>query len=213
MAEPGITPRADYEGPPLTRASLARSPLEQFRLWFAEAVASGVSQPEAMTLATFHPARGPSARIVLLRSLDGDGFVFYTNRHSDKARDIASDPRVALVFHWEPIWRQVRIRGEAAPVEAALSAAYFATRSRESQLGAWASHQSEPISSRLQLDAALEECRQHFGDDAIPCPPHWGGYRVTPTVVEFWQGRPHRLHDRFRYSASAKGWTIVRLQP
>lgn len=183
-----VAPPFDLPGP---------DPLAQFDAWFADAQAAGVPEPEAMTLAT----AGPHARVVLMRGR----FRFFTNYDSAKAQQIAADPRVALTFFWQPLHRSVRVEGTAAKVPPADSDAYFATRPRGSQLGAWASPQSQVISAPLEVPDPFE------GD--VPRPPNWGGYEVTPDLIEFWQGRPNRVHDRWRYRRSGDGWHAERLAP
>ncbi len=205
----------DYAEPWLQKAELAADPVSQFRLWYAAAEAAGLAEPGAMALATATADGRPSVRLVLLRGFDARGFVFYTNYDSDKARDLAANPRAAAVFWWEPLARQVRLEGPVAPIAAAESDAYFAGRPRGSQVGAWASPQSQVIESRADLVDRVQAAGSRFAGAApVPRPPNWGGYRLTPVVVEFWQGRVNRLHDRLRYRQSAAGdWVIERLAP
>jgi pyridoxamine 5'-phosphate oxidase len=190
-------------------------PVRQFEKWFTEAATAGVYQPEAMTLATVGDSGQPSARIVLLRAFDARGFVFFTNYTSRKARELEHNRKAALVFFWEPLERQVRVEGQVERVSEMESDAYFASRPRGSQLGAWASPQSELLVCREVLDARAEELEAQFaGKDAVPRPPFWGGFRVVPTAIEFWQGQPSRLHDRIRYRLGANGkWLLERLAP
>ncbi|MFN8499342.1 MAG: pyridoxamine 5'-phosphate oxidase [Anaerolineae bacterium] len=198
----------------LDAADLAADPIAQFRAWFAAAQAAGVADAHAMTLATATPDGVPSARVVLLNSVDERGFVFYTNYESRKGRELAANPRAALVFYWPQVHRQVRVVGAVSRVSREESEGYFATRPVGSQLGAWASLQSEVIESRAALDERLAEIEEAYRGRDVPCPPFWGGYRVVPGELEFWQSRPNRLHDRFRYRRDADGaWQIERLSP
>lgn len=190
-----------------------RDPINQFKLWFDDAVASGMKLPEAMTLATATPDGTPSARVVLLKSVDTDGFVFYTNYNSAKAGDLEANPAAALVFYWSQFDRQVRVQGVVEHVTAEESQAYFRTRPRESQIGAWASPQSEVIENRETLEARVAELEELYRDREIECPEHWGGYRLKPTRIEFWKGRLGRLHDRIVYERDGAGWKISRLAP
>lgn len=199
---------------PLDERDFAATPAEQFRAWFAEARAAGIPLAEATTLATASADGAPSARIVLVKDVDADGaFVFFTSYESRKGRELAENPRAALAFHWQPLGRQVRVEGRVERVSPAVSEAYFRTRPRASRIGAWASRQSEPIPAREVLDRRVEELmREHPGDD-VPLPPFWGGYRLLPDAVEFWQHRESRLHDRLRYRRESGGWAIDRLSP
>ena len=190
-----------------------RDPINEFKRWFDDAVASGMKLPETMTLATATPDGTPSARVVLLKSVDTDGFVFYTNYSSAKARDLEANPAAALVFYWSQFDRQVRVQGVVEHVTPEESQAYFRTRPRESQIGAWASPQSEVIENRETLEARVAELEEIYGDREIECPEHWGGYRVKPTRIEFWKGRLGRLHDRIVYERDGAGWKISRLAP
>lgn len=189
-------------------------PIEQFALWFADAEAAKVPEANAMTLATADASRVPSARIVLLKAADRRGFCFFTNYDSRKGRELAANPRAALCFFWQPLERQVRIEGTVEKVDCAESEAYFAARPRQAQIGAWVSQQSRPITSRVELERLEAELQQRFAGGPVPLPDYWGGYRVVPHAIEFWQGRPSRLHDRLLYTRSESGnWTIRRLSP
>jgi pyridoxamine 5'-phosphate oxidase len=197
----------------LDPAEVAVDPIEQFRGWFAAARDADIYEPEAMTLATVDAEGRPHARYVLLRGLDHRGFCFYTNYESAKGRELAANPRAALTFGWLPIHRAVRIEGPAERLAASESDGYFASRPRGAQLGAWASPQSTIIAGREQLDEALAAAEARYAGGPVPRPPHWGGYLVRPELVEFWEGRPNRLHDRVRYERDGDGWRIERLAP
>lgn len=197
---------------PITAADLDPDPVSQLQSWLEAALAAGTREPNAMTLATADAEGVPSARVVLLRGLDARGLTWYTNRTSLKGRDLAANPRAALVFHWERLQRQVRVSGAVSVIADAESAAYFAARPRRSQLSAWASPQGRPTTDRAELEAATRRiAEQHSG--AVPLPPFWGGYRLEPVMFEFWQGRRDRMHDRFSYLRDGQGWTITRLAP
>jgi pyridoxamine 5'-phosphate oxidase len=198
---------------PLVEADLDPDPIRQFLRWFDEAAAAGQPEPEAMAVATATAAGEPSVRFVLLRGVDERGFVFYTNARSRKGRDLAGNPRAALVFRWWTVQRQVRVGGPVKPVAAEESDAYFQTRPRGAQLGAWASAQSAPLHSRAALEGRFDEVAARFAGGEIPRPPWWGGFRVQPTELEFWQSRPNRLHDRLVYRRSDGHWLIQRLNP
>lgn len=203
-----------HEHPLLRSAEMAADPIEQFAAWFEQAERD-VPLAEAMTIATVDPGGMPDARMVLLRGFGPQGFRFFTNYESAKGRQIAADPRAALVVYWREQDRQVRARGDLEPLPAAESDAYFLTRPRESRLGAWASPQSRPLGGREELDRSLEEVRGRWAEDEeIPRPEHWGGYLLRPSAIEFWQGQQARLHDRFLYTRRDEGgWRIQRLAP
>lgn len=209
-----IETRSEYTRAALDRASLKPSPFDQFALWFQEAMDAGLAEPNAMSLATAGADRLPLARTVLLKSYDERGFVFYTNLESRKARQMADNPNVSLLFPWLALERQVIVCGAAEKVSTAETLAYFITRPRGSQLGAWVSAQSSVITTRSLLEQKWEEMKRKFGEGQVPLPSFWGGYRVVPREIEFWQGRPNRLHDRFLYTRQAGGaWNIARLAP
>lgn len=191
------------------------NPIKQFATWYDEVLAAGVSEQDAisMTLATATKDGRPSARVVLLKSFDDNGFVFYTNYQSLKGRELAENPQACLLFYWSRFWRQVRIEGTVEKVSAAESEEYFQSRPLGSKLGAWASNQSEVVDSRETLEARFAELEKRFGEN-VPRPEHWGGYRLMPNEIEFWQGRDNRLHDRLRYRLHEDGvWLIERLGP
>lgn len=205
--------RRDYRSHVLVESEAASDPLVQFRQWFHEAVRAELLEPNAMTLATVTPSGDPAARTVLLKDLDATGFVFFTNYDSAKGRDLAHHPRACLLFFWGELERQVRITGRVERLTADESLAYFRSRPRGSQLGAWASPQSRVIESRDILDRALAELDATYTGADIPLPPFWGGFRVMPEAMEFWQGRTSRLHDRLLYSRIDDQWSRVRLAP
>ncbi|RNL77310.1 pyridoxamine 5'-phosphate oxidase [Nocardioides marmorisolisilvae] len=204
--------RAEYELGGLDEADLAPDPLAQFSLWFDQARGGGLVEANAMVLGTVAADGTPASRTVLLKGVD-DGFVFFTNYTSRKGSELAADPRCTLLFGWYPLQRQVRVEGTATQVTREETESYFATRPRDSQLGAWASPQSEEVGSREELDAGYAAVVERFGDGPVFAPPHWGGYRVVPSSVEFWQGRRGRMHDRLVYRRTPQGWTIHRLAP
>ncbi|GIF05366.1 pyridoxamine 5'-phosphate oxidase [Actinoplanes siamensis] len=206
--------RRDYtEHGPLLESSLAEHWTAQFAAWFAEATAFGLPEPNAMIVATADAAGRPSARTVLLKGYDAAGFVFFTNYGSRKGSEAAENPYASLVFPWFAIQRQVIVSGRVERVSRAETEAYFASRPRGSQLGAWASPQSRVLPGREAVDAGLAAALERFGDGPVPAPPYWGGLRVVPETVEFWQGRSNRLHDRLRYRRSDAGWIVERLAP
>jgi pyridoxamine 5'-phosphate oxidase len=206
-------PRRTYDRDSLDEARAAPEPFAQFGAWFADARAADLIEPHAMVLATADAHGRPSSRAVLLRGWDERGFVFFTNYASRKGREIAADPFAALLFYWDALERQVRIQGPIATVSAAESDAYFARRPRGHQLSAWASEQSAVVAGRAALEDAMAAAERRFAGVEVPRPPHWGGYRVTPERIEFWQGRPNRVHDRLVYERAATGWNRVRLAP
>lgn len=206
--------REEYARGGLDEADLAPDPLTTFARWYDEVSAAGVHEPNAMVVATVDPDGTPSSRIVLLKGFGADGFRFFTNTASRKGVALAAEPRCALLFPWHPLERQVRVEGRAVPLDEADVAAYFERRPRGSRLGAWASPQSREVGSRADLTVAYDAADARFGDDGeVPVPPTWGGYRVEPDVVEFWQGRPSRLHDRLVYRRTGTDWRVVRLAP
>jgi len=205
--------RREYSDRGLHREDLNPDPVAQFSAWFLQATELAVREPNALTLATVDEAGRPWQRTVLLKYFDRDGFVFFTNFGSRKAKQIALNPQVSLLFPWVTLERQVIIQGRAEKISTAESLRYFATRPRESQIGAWVSNQSEVITSRKFLMQKLAEIREKFQQGEIPLPSFWGGFRVVPETLEFWQGGPARLHDRFLYRRQASGWNIERLAP
>ncbi|HEY3757579.1 MAG TPA: pyridoxamine 5'-phosphate oxidase [Opitutaceae bacterium] len=205
--------RKDYSLAGLTEKDLARDPYRQFDKWFQEAEASKLVEPNAMVLSTASRDGAPSSRIVLLKGVDGRGFVFYTNYESRKGREIESNPRASLLFPWFPIERQVIVEGRLVKVTREETEAYFHSRPRLSQLSAWASQQSAIVSGRAVLEQAMQALEQKYAGQVVPVPPQWGGYRLAPDNVEFWQGRRSRLHDRLRYRREKDSWVTERLSP
>ncbi len=207
--------RKEYTRDGLTREQLNQNPVKQFEKWFQQACNADLPEPSAVCLATASASAAPSQRMVLLKYFDQNGFVFFTNYESNKARQIEENPQVSLLFFWTALERQVRICGKATKISTAESLKYFLTRPRGSQIGAWSSPQSTVISSRQILEMKFDEIKRKFENKEIPLPSAWGGYRVVPDYFEFWQGRPNRLHDRFSYSIleDQSAWEIQRLAP
>jgi pyridoxamine 5'-phosphate oxidase len=207
--------RQNYTLAGLTETDLDSNPLKQFNIWFQQALAADLIEPNAMTLATATPEGKPTARIVLLKGVDEQGFVFYTNYDSQKGQQLIANPYAALVFLWDKLERQIRIEGKVEKLSADESWSYFHSRPKASQLGAWTSAQSQVIPNREVLEQKLLSLQaQYSGDATIPLPEHWGGFRVIPNRIEFWQGRPSRLHDRLVYDLQTDGsWSISRLSP
>ena len=216
MSTPSTNPadlRVDYLRASLDDADVDPDPFRQFARWFDEAVGVQVPEPNAMTLATVDAQGRPSARIVLLKAVDGRGLTFYTNYESRKGRELPPDARAALLFFWAELQRQVRIEGTVEKVDQATADEYWVSRPRLSRIGAWASQQSEPLRDRAALEARFAQADARYPGDSIPRPPHWGGYRLVPEAFEFWQGRASRLHDRMTYQREGANWRIGRLAP
>ena len=208
-----VAAREEYTRGGLVESDLLPDPIAMFRRWYDDAHAAGLHEPNAMVVATVSADFAPSARLVLLKGVSEEGFVFFTNTGSRKGAELAGNPRVALLFPWHPLERQVRVDGTAALLPRAEVDAYFAVRPRGSQLGAWASHQSSVVSGREELLAAYDDAQRRYGDGEVPTPEEWGGYLVHPESVEFWQGRPGRMHDRLLYRRTPDGWRTERLAP
>jgi pyridoxamine 5'-phosphate oxidase len=205
--------RRDYLRGGLAEGDAGTDPLALFGRWFDEARSAGVLEPNAMLLATVGAGGQPSARGVLLKGVDEDGFRFFTNHDSRKGRELAANPHCSLTFLWLELQRQVRVEGVAGRLTAEATAAYFATRPRDSQLGAWASAQSSVVDGREDLEASYAAAAERFAGQDVPCPPYWGGYLVRPSRIEFWQGRHGRMHDRLAFTRSGDAWTRERLAP
>jgi pyridoxamine 5'-phosphate oxidase len=205
--------RKDYSRQELAASSVAQNPLDQFKLWLNEALNASLPEPTAMVVATVDASGKPSSRVVLLKGIEDDGLVFYTNYLSRKGDQIAVNPYVCINFFWAELERQVRVEGLITKVSATMSDAYFSSRPRASQLGAWVSPQSKIIESRAVLEKRVEELTARFEGKEVPRPEHWGGYKLSPESVEFWQGRPSRLHDRILYTLEGGSWKISRLAP
>jgi pyridoxamine 5'-phosphate oxidase len=205
--------RREYSSAGLREQDCDPSPIRQFDVWFQAALTANLRDANAATLATSTTDGKPSARIVLLKGFDERGFTYFTNYRSRKGRELDANPFAALVFFWSELERQVRIEGKTEKTTAAESDEYFRSRPRGSQLGAWCSEQSELVAGRPELKARLHELEKRFGDGEVPRPPHWGGYRLIPNEIEFWQGRPNRLHDRIRYRLVGGRWVMERLSP
>lgn len=204
--------RKEYTRERFDESDADPDPFVQFKRWFDEALKAELPEPNAMTLATASPGGVPSARIVLLKEVSGGGFVFYTNYESRKGQELAANPNAALLFHWVELERQVRIEGRVSKVTPDESDAYYRIRPLGSRIGAWASPQSAVLANRQELESKVADATQRLGDDP-PRPPHWGGYRLVPTALEFWQGRESRLHDRLAYAPAGGGWAVRRLSP
>ncbi len=205
--------RQEYTKSSLDVADVAPDPIDQFRIWFDEVLASDLAEPNAMTLSTATPEGRPSARIILLKAFDSRGFSFFTNYESRKGRELVANPFAALTFFFVTLERQIRIEGRVERVSDEESDSYYFSRPPGSRLGAWASIQSQVVGDRATLDRRLAELEERAKHEVLPRPPHWGGYRVVPDVMEFWQGRPNRMHDRIRYRKDQGAWVIERLEP
>jgi pyridoxamine 5'-phosphate oxidase len=205
--------RREYAAGGLHEADMAPDPITMVRRWMHDAVTAGVHEPNAVVVSTVSEGGQPASRLVLLKGLDERGFVFFTNYRSRKGGELAANPACSLLFPWHVLERQVRVEGRAEPLSDAENDAYFATRPRASQIGAWASPQSEVVPGRAELERLYAEAAARFGEEEIPRPAHWGGFSVVPETVEFWQGRHGRMHDRIRYRRARDGWTVERLAP
>ena len=205
--------RREYQAQPLLKQQLAENPVDQLLRWIQEATNLGVVESNAMFLSTASASGQPSGRIVLLKKVDDRGLQFFTNYHSRKARELFENPHASASFYWQRMERQVTVEGTVGQISAEDSAIYFASRPRSSQIAAWASPQGEPVSDRNVLRTTFEEMERKFKDQPIPPPPHWGGFRIEPNRFEFWQGAPHRLHDRFQYTKQDNHWVIQQLAP
>lgn len=205
--------RQEYRSGNLDEKEMPSNPLDQFRNWFEEAISSGITEPNAMTVATSTAEGKPSARVVLLKEMNDNGFIFFTNYNSRKGHELITNPFVAVVFDWHDIERQVRIEGIIEKVDENESDAYFNIRPNESKLGAWASPQSKIVSGREELEELEKSYAIRFKGNEIPRPPHWGGFLIKPTMIEFWQGRPNRMHDRMAYYKNGSNWELRRLAP
>lgn len=205
--------RLSYTAAGLLESDIDPDPFRQFELWMNQAIAMGLLEPNAMTLATTDASGQPNARTVLLKGFDASGFVFYTNYQSRKGREITGNPKVALLFYWGPLERQVRILGKASRVSEEESDAYFESRPIGHQVGAWASNQSDVLSGREAIEESLAAMAKRFEPGPVPRPQYWGGFRVEPHTIEFWQGRANRLHDRLEYARDGEAWTLRRLSP
>lgn len=205
--------RKEYKLKALDESDVHADPVTQFRLWWTEAIDSSIEEVNAMTLATADENGKPSARILLLKGYDEKGFIFFTNYQSHKATDLETNPQASLVFFWKELERQVRVEGVTEKISAADSDAYFQSRPQGSKIGAWASPQSRVIKSREVIEKKAAEIEEQFAGSAVTCPPFWGGYILKPKIIEFWQGRPNRLHDRIQYTLREKTWEIGRLAP
>lgn len=204
--------RQEYESDGLSAAAMSDDPFSEFEIWLSGVIAVDIAEPNAFVLATASPDGRPSARAVLMKEFSEEGLVFYTNLDSHKSRDLRANPRAAATFVWIPLHRQVRLEGEVIPVDDEVADAYFATRPRGAQIAAHASHQSEVV-TREELETRYEQLDSRFGNDPVPRPQHWGGWRLIPDLVEFWQGRPNRFHDRIRYRLDGDTWVKERLSP
>lgn len=205
--------RREYTRDGITEDSVQQDPIDQFTIWFEDALNSNLTDANAMTLSTATADGKPSSRIVLLKGFDEDGFRFYTNYASRKGKELKQNPHAALCFYWPALERQVRIEGEVTKLSREQSAEYFQSRPRDSQIGAWASNQSSGLQSREELEKTYEELKERFEDEEIPLPDFWGGYRLQHQALEFWQGRTGRLHDRIQYTKTGRQWEIKRLYP